>query len=215
MDRSCPKKGYGVPTTRIHFVRHGEVYNPQGIFYGRLPRFSLSPAGRRQAEVAAQFLAGRPIVAVYSSPMLRARQTAQATAALHPGLRVRTSQLLNEVDVPIQGLPLAEGISRDWDLYTGNQSPYESVEDILRRMLQFAFKVREQHSDQEVVAVTHGDPIGFLMLWAQGRPVTAANKAPLYREYLAMASITTFHFQTAQELPTIEYMVPYGTPSYG
>jgi broad specificity phosphatase PhoE len=147
--------------------------------------------------------------------MLRTRQTAQAVAALHPGLQVHINQLLNEVYVPLQGRPLSEGIARGWDLYTGNQPPYESVEDILQRMLQFTFKVRQQHPDQEVVAVTHGDPVGFLMLWAQGRPVTAANKAPLYREYLAMASITTFHFRMAQELPTIEYTVPYGTPSYG
>ncbi len=203
------------PSTRIHFVRHGEVHNPHGIFYGRLPRFSLGTQGRCQADAAARFLAGRPIVAVYSSPALRARQTARAIAALHPGLRVRISKLLNEVNVPIQGLPLAEGIARNWDLYTGNQSPHESVEDILRRMLQFTFKVRQRHAGQEVVAVTHGDPIGFLMLWAQGRPVTAANKAPLYREYLALASMTTFYFPTAQELPTLEYTVPYGTPSYG
>jgi broad specificity phosphatase PhoE len=215
------------PATRIHFIRHGEVHNPQGTFYGRLPRFSLSPEGRRQAEAAARFLAGRPIVAIYSSPMLRARQTARAIAALHPvpqstrdgvpRFRVRISQLLNEVHVPIQGLPLSEGIARGWDLYTGNQPPNESVEDILNRMLQFTSKVRQRHPGREVVAVTHGDPIGFLMLWAHSRPVTAANKAPLYREYLAMASITTFHFPTAreQELPTLEYTVPYGTPSYG
>jgi broad specificity phosphatase PhoE len=200
-------------STHIHFVRHGEVHNPRGVFYGRLPRFSLSSEGRRQAEAAGRFLAGRPIVAIYSGPVLRARQTAQAIAALHRGLPVRTSQLLNEVDVPIQGLPLSEGIARDWDLYTGNQPPYESVENILKRMVRFTSKVRERHAGREVVAVTHGDPIGFLMLWAWGKPVTAGNKAPLYREYLALASITTFHFQPAQELPTLEYAVPYGAPS--
>jgi broad specificity phosphatase PhoE len=208
MNHPWPKRGYGVPTTRIHFVRHGEVHNPRGIFYGRLPRFPLSPEGRLQAQAVARFLADRPIVAIYSSPTLRARQTARPIAALHPGLPVRISQLLNEVYVPIQGLPLAEGIDRGWDLYTGNQSPHESVEDILRRMLRFTAKVRQRYAGQETVAVTHGDPIGFLMLWAQGRPVTAANKAPLYREYLAVGSITTFLFHTEQKLPKLEYTVP-------
>jgi broad specificity phosphatase PhoE len=200
--------------TCIHFVRHAAVENPQGIFYGRLPRFALSPEGCRQAEAAARFLAGRPLVAVYSGPLLRARQTAQAIAALHPELMVRISQLLNEVDVPIQGLPLAEGIARDWDLYTGNQPPYESVQDILQRMLRFTSSVRERHAGGEVVAVTHGDPIGFLMLWAWRKPVTAANKGPLYHEYLALASITTLRFQPARHLPRLEYKVPYGPPSY-
>jgi broad specificity phosphatase PhoE len=203
------------PLTRIHFIRHGMVHNPQGIFYGRLPRYPLSAEGRHQAEAGAQWFAGRPIVTIYSSPMLRARQTAQAVAARLPGLRVRINQDLNEVHVPIQGLPLEEGIARGWDLYTGNQPPYESVADILQRMLHFTQETRKRHSGQEIVAVTHGDPVGFLMLWAQGRPVTAENKAPLYQRYLAVGSVTTLTFTTAsaEEKPTLEYTVPYPGPA--
>jgi broad specificity phosphatase PhoE len=214
MNHPCPKRGYGVPTTRIHFVRHGEVRNPQGVFYGRLPRFPLSADGRRQAEAVARFLADKPIAAIYCSPMLRAQQTARAIAALHPKSRVHTSQFLNEVYVPIQGQPLSEGIVRNWDLYTGNEPPHESVEDILRRMLQFTSRVCQQHPGQDIVAVTHGDPIGFLMLWAQRRPVTAANKAPLYQNYLAVASITTLAFSpaSAEDRPALEYAVPYPGP---
>ncbi len=203
------------PSTRIHFVRHGEAHNPQGVFYGRLPRFPLSADGRRQTEAVSRFLEAKPVVAIYSSPMLRARQTARAIAALHPGMRVRTSRFLNEVYVPIQCLPLSEGIARGWDLYTGNQPPFECVEDILQRMLQFTSRVRQRHAGQEVVAVTHGDPIGFLMLWAQRRPVTAANKAPLYQDYLAVGSITTLVFAAAatEETPALEYTVPYPGPA--
>ena len=57
-------------------MRHGEVHNPRAIFYGRMPRFRLSEAGRRQAEAAADYLAGAPLAAIYTSPLLRARQTA-------------------------------------------------------------------------------------------------------------------------------------------
>lgn len=202
-------------STRIHFVRHGMVHNPQGVFYGRLPRYSLSAEGRGQAEAGARWFADKPITAIYSSPMLRARQTARAIAVPH-GLRVRIHQDLIEVHVPIQGLPLAEGIARGWDLYTGNQPPYESVEDILQRMLHFAWQIRQRHPGQETAAVTHGDPVGFLMLWAEGRPVTAENKAPLYQRYLAVGSITTLTFVTAsrEEKPTLDYAVPYpGTAS--
>ncbi len=192
------------------------VHNPQGVFYGRLPRYALGAEGQDQAEAGARWLAGRPIVAIYSSPMLRARQTAQAIAAMHPALQVRISQDLNEVYVPIQGLPLAEGIARGWDLYTGSPAPYESVEDILQRMLHFTQGMRQRHAGQEIVAVTHGDPIAFLMLWAQGRPVTAETKAPLYQDYLAVGSITTLTFVTAstEERPALEYAVPYTGPAH-
>lgn len=202
-------------STHIHFVRHGLVHNPQGIVYGRLPRFSLSAEGVRQAEGVARFLAQKPVSAIYSGPMLRARQTAKIIAALHPGLSVRESQLLNEVYVPFEGQPVSKVALRNWDLYTGNQPPYESVEDILLRMLQFTKNMRRRHANQEVVAVTHGDPIGFLMLWAQRRPATAANKGPLYEDYLAVGSITTLTFSTAQsdERPTLEYVVPYPGPA--
>ena len=202
--------------TRIHFVRHGMVHNPQGTFYGRLPRYSLGAEGQRQAEAIAQWLSDRPIAALYSSPMLRARQTAQAAATLHPGLQVHISRLLNEVYVPIQGLPLAEGIARGWDLYTGSPPPYESIEDILQRMLQFTATALRRHAGHEAVAVTHGDPIAFVMLWAQGRPVTAANKAPLYHNYVAVGSITTLIFShgSMEERPALEYTVPYPGPTY-
>ncbi len=66
-----------MPTT-ITFIRHGEVHNPQRILYGRLPRFALSEQGRAEAQAVAATLRDVPVATVYSSPLLRARQTAQA-----------------------------------------------------------------------------------------------------------------------------------------
>ncbi|HMM43059.1 MAG TPA: histidine phosphatase family protein, partial [Thermomicrobiales bacterium] len=66
--------------TTILFVRHTEVENPDGLLYGRLPGFRLSDAGRRHAERVAGAIAGRDIAAIYSSPLLRARQTAAIIA---------------------------------------------------------------------------------------------------------------------------------------
>lgn len=197
--------------TVLHFVRHGEVHNQQAIFYGRLPRYGLSALGRRQAEATAEFLAHTPIAAIYTSPMLRARQTAAIIASRHPELRVRVSVLLNEVSVPLQGRSIREGMKLNWDLYTGNEPPYETVERILDRMLRFVTRARRLHAGREIVAVTHGDPIGFLLLWAQGRPVTAANKAPLYLDWLALASVTSFvfHTNTPDERPEVRYTVPW------
>lgn len=53
--------------TRIHLVRHGEVYNPDGVLYGRLPGFKLSDKGIRQAQAVADALADRDVVAVIAS----------------------------------------------------------------------------------------------------------------------------------------------------
>ena len=69
--------------TRVHVMRHGEVYNPDGILYGRLPGFHLSGRGRAQAEAVADALAGRDIVAVVASPLQRAQETAVPVAAKH------------------------------------------------------------------------------------------------------------------------------------
>ena len=62
--------------TSIFFVRHGHVYNPQKILYGRLPGFRLSDLGREQAQAAAVALRDIPLAAAFSSPQLRTRQTA-------------------------------------------------------------------------------------------------------------------------------------------
>src|SRR6202034_1685683 len=69
--------------TRVHLIRHGEVYNPDGVLYGRLPGFRLSDKGVRQAQAAADALAARDIVAVIASPLQRAQQTAAPIAARH------------------------------------------------------------------------------------------------------------------------------------
>lgn len=63
--------------TLIHLVRHGEVYNPRGILYGRIPGYHLSELGHRMAAAAADQLAGHPITALYSSPLQRAQESAR------------------------------------------------------------------------------------------------------------------------------------------
>src|SRR5947209_20583375 len=72
--------------TDIYVVRHAHVHNPHDILYGRLPRFRLSELGLEQARKVADFLSGRNIEAIYSSPLLRARQTAEMIAQSLPGV---------------------------------------------------------------------------------------------------------------------------------
>ena len=60
----------------LHLVRHGEVENPDGILYGRLPNFGLSARGHRMAALAAESLQGRPVSSLFASPLQRAQESA-------------------------------------------------------------------------------------------------------------------------------------------
>ncbi|HZC42075.1 MAG TPA: histidine phosphatase family protein, partial [Streptosporangiaceae bacterium] len=59
-------------TTVVHLLRHGEVHNPRDVLYGRLPGYRLSEDGRVMAKAAADFLAGRDVAVLLSSPLERA-----------------------------------------------------------------------------------------------------------------------------------------------
>lgn len=60
--------------TIVHVMRHGEVHNPKGILYGRLPGFQLSVTGRAQAQAVARSLADHDIALVVASPLQRPRR---------------------------------------------------------------------------------------------------------------------------------------------
>ena len=147
--------------TQIHLVRHGEVHNPRQILYGRLPRFRLSDAGRRQAASTAHWFKGRPVAALFSSPMLRARQTAQAFADRNPRLKVQISAWLNEVYTSYEGWPGETIDARGGDVYTGSGDGFEQPDDIVERVGKFAARARAGFTGRQVVAITHGDIITF------------------------------------------------------
>ncbi|MGW5026591.1 histidine phosphatase family protein, partial [Streptomyces albidoflavus] len=69
--------------TVVHLMRHGEVENPSGILYGRLPGYHLSELGRKMADRVAEHLAGRDITHVVASPLERAQETATPVAQAH------------------------------------------------------------------------------------------------------------------------------------
>jgi len=222
--------------TCISFVRHGEADNPQGVYYGRLPGFGLSAEGRRQAHYAALYLAEcvtprvlsppsspqpRPacvceLAAIYSSPLRRAHETAAILAEELPGLSPVISPHLTEVYTPFDGQSRQVMQDRGWDFYTGTRPPYEQPGDVVARVRRFIAQARAQHSGQHVIAVTHGDVVTFLLLWAMGRPVAHAHKADVARlgiasAYPSPASISTLKFETddEDERPQIEYVNPH------
>lgn len=204
-----------MPTT-IYLMRHGEVYNPANVLYGRRPGFKLSDAGIQQARAAGLHLSQQAVSAIYCSPMERARQTAQIVASLCGGLAPRLDQRLIEVATPYEGRPIEELAAMGWDLYTGNEAPYEVPQTVLARVLDFFTDARERHRGESVVAVAHGDLLVFPWLHFHGYAPESLMKDKLmnYRlpvDYPATASITTFTFdeRSGAERPRATYMCPY------
>ena len=202
--------------TTLSFVRHGQVYNPEGVFYGRLPRFRLSEKGKQQARFAARALNGFPVAAIFSSPMLRARQTAREMFQYFPDLTVRISKLLSEISTPFEGRPTDEVDQRHGDVYSGIDSRYEQPADIVKRVQKFIQLVCRQYAGKQIAAVTHGDVIAFAVLWAHRHQLLPSYKSRLIPfgisdGYPAPASITTFTFRTTVnvEMPTVAYLRPY------
>jgi broad specificity phosphatase PhoE len=162
----------------VHLLRHGLVDNPRRLVYGRLPGWHLSAEGRRQAEAAARRLRGRPIAAVYSSPLERARETADVVAA-EQGLPVAVRDDLTESALAArwEGLAWSEvkTARRDeWEAYLRQPLQMTDVPETLTalaaRMERAIREIAAAHPGQEVVAVSHGDPIraGVLALTGGG-----------------------------------------------
>ncbi|MEJ2659489.1 MAG: histidine phosphatase family protein [Desulfobacteraceae bacterium] len=201
------------PTT-IYLIRHGEVHNPQRILYGRLPRFRLSETGRQQARMAGRYLDGR-VDALFSSPLLRARQTAREIQQHVHKSRIRISTLINEVCTVFEGRPGAEVDARNGDVYTGAPACFEQPQDIVDRTRRFIRRAHRQYPGGRIAAVTHGDVITFMVLWANGMDPSAKNKTRLLKAgfpaaYPAHASITalTYSNDDMDARPQVAYVHP-------
>jgi probable phosphoglycerate mutase len=165
-----------VGETIIWLARHGEVHNPKQVLYGRLPRWGLSVEGQRQARAVADFLGARPLTAIYSSPMLRARKTAAEIARQHPDLRVRIERRIIEIGSGWDGSPYSELEKIHWDYYSNPHSPTdETLEQIRDRMMGWVNTVLNRHEGQEVAGVSHGDPLLVITAHLRGDPMQVAS----------------------------------------
>ncbi len=195
----------------IFLVRHGAVHNPAGIYYGRLPRFRLSAAGRRQATLAGAQLRAWPVAQVISSSLLRARQTAyHLAAAAGVAAPIRCSRLWSEVYTPYDGRLQVDLAARQWDLYSDAPAGYETPADVLARALVGLARLRRRYAGQVVVVVTHADLIAFTMVWALGQPLVLSTRQQLRRfgladDYPDHASLTRLDFTAGAARPTLTY----------
>jgi broad specificity phosphatase PhoE len=161
-------------TAVVHLLRHGEVHNPEGVLYGRLPGFRLSERGLAMAERVAQVMGGRDIVAVVSSPLERAQQTAAPLAA-SLGLTVQVDDRLVEAGNQFEGRTFGVGdhvlghpgswwrLRNPWRPSWGE--PYELV---AARMMAAVRSVAAAVDGHEALLVSHQLPIWTARNAAEG-----------------------------------------------
>lgn len=88
----------------IHLMRHGQVFNPQGVLYGRLPGFGLSELGHQMARRMGQYWAPKPLTHLRCSPLLRARESLAPTAEQFPALEVVIDERVIEAANAFEGM---------------------------------------------------------------------------------------------------------------
>ena len=170
----------------IVFARHGQTApNRDGLVLGRADP-ELTEEGHRQAARLAAALAGEPVAAILTSPLVRARQTAEAVGAAC-GVPVAVDERLVEIDWgtwegrPAGSLAVAD-VDR-WRADEGTAPEGESLDSLSHRVESFCTEQLE--ADGLVVAVSHVSPIKAAAAWALGVDGTVA-----WRMFLGLASIT-------------------------
>ena len=173
--------------TRVIAIRHGETdWNLEGRVQGHLD-VPLNPLGLQQAERLAQALGRDGIDVVYSSDLMRARQTAEAVVRqggqpfqLEPGLRERDfgsfqgltfSQI--EAQFPEQARLWRE---RDPDYRPGGG---ESLNLFYARCLEASLRLARAHPGQTIALVAHGGVMDCLYRAATHQGLQAPRSWPL------------------------------------
>lgn len=195
--------------TVVHLLRHGEVHNPTGVLYGRLPDYHLSALGQEMAERAAVALADRDVTVVTASPLERAQETAAPIAARHQvpvGTDVRLIEAANVFEG--QRVGVGDGVlksPRSWrHLYNPWQPSWgEPYVDLASRMRAAVHAARDEAQGHEAVLVSHQLPIWVARLDAEHRSFLHDPR----KRQCSLASLTSFTFDD-DRLVSITYTEP-------
>ena len=195
--------------TQVHVLRHGEVFNPEKILYGRLPGYKLSELGLKMAERAAEFFSDKNISLVVSSPLERAQQTALPTAKKH-NLDIESDDLLIEAENIFEGkkVSVGDGALREpknwWHLRNPITPSWgEPYKKVAERMRTAIFSARDAAKGKEALLVSHQLPIWIARLSAEGRSFVHDPR----KRQCSLASVTTFVFD-GDSLVAVEYQEP-------
>ncbi|NYE95542.1 broad specificity phosphatase PhoE [Psychromicrobium silvestre] len=201
----------------VHLLRHGEVFNPDGVLYGRLPEFHLSDRGVAMAvRLAEHFRAladdGATMAYLAASPLTRAQETAQPSATAL-GLDLNTDERLIEAQNHFEGLKVSasELLKPKYWRYFRNPflpswgEPYREQVARMRLAIDAArLEALERGGDgAQAILVSHQLPIWVTHLSLQKRQLFHDPRA---RE-CTLASLTTINFE-GSEVTGVRYSEP-------
>jgi broad specificity phosphatase PhoE len=183
--------------TIVHLVRHGEVHNPTGVLYGRLPGFHLSDLGLKMAERVAESFAGHDVGAVVSSPLERAQETAAPIAAAFD-LPISIDPRLIETTNHFEGKTFGVGDGslrrpEHWRFLWNPLRPSwgEPYEQVAARMLAAAAAARDLAPGREIVCVSHQLPIWTVRQKIEGNHLWHDPR----KRQCGLASITSIRYE--------------------
>jgi probable phosphoglycerate mutase len=190
--------GHKPPAKLIVLVRHGQTtFNVEGRLPGQMPGVPLTDEGRRQAHQAAVALALVPLTSVVSSPLERARDTAEIIARGF-GLPVRLDARLMDTDIPRwQGKTIAEVAKSDpgWKEYLAHPTePPEGAENMDQVQARVVAAVEQIRADPEagnyIVVVAHADVVKLAVGHYLGMHIKSSLST-----HIANASLSAFVFE--------------------
>jgi broad specificity phosphatase PhoE len=203
-------------TTVVHLLRHGEVFNPDKILYGRLPGFRLSADGEAMAEKAAAWFTDKGVVHLASSPLERAQQTARPIADLLE-LPVQLDERLIEAGNAFEGLRVGvgDGVLRAPRHWWKLRNPFrpswgEPYVEIAARMLAAVEAARDVSRGAAAVLVSHQLPIWTLRMHVEGRRYVHDPR----RRQCGLASVTSLVYD-GERITRVEYAEPAGPTTAG
>ena len=194
----------------IHFVRHGEVYNPEKILYGLQPGWRLSDRGLEMAHAVAEWSKTLNLGAIHSSPLQRAQETSAPITANH-NLKLTTDSNLIEARNIFEGkkFELGSGVLRHPKSWRYLWNPWrpswgEPYIELINRMLKGLFAARDAASGKDAICVSHQLPIWILRSAIEGRRLL---HDPRKRE-CSLASVTSFELNNDGMISSVSYSEP-------
>jgi len=199
-----------MPADRIHLVRHGEVHNPEGVLYGRLPNFGLSDLGHRMALAAAEEIKsqGRRISALYCSPLQRTRESARPFTKIF-GLDPIADERFIEPTNVFEGKVLSARRlllqPQRWVHFRNPNRPSwgEPYQQVVDRMTAGVLEAAASVQSGDVVIVSHQLPIWMMHSSVTGRKLP---HNPTQRR-CSLSSITSFEIVEGK-LVEVDYREP-------
>jgi len=197
-------------TSTIHFLRHGEVFNPEKILYGRQPGWYLSERGQEMANTVAEWSKQFDVGAVLASPLQRAQETATPLAKAH-GLTIVTNDNLIEATNIFEGqnFEMGSGVLRhpkSWRYLTRPWIPSwgEPYDQQVTRMLAALFAARDAAAGKDAFTVSHQLPIWILRSAVEGRHMLHDPR----KRQCSLASVTSFYLDQAGAISGVSYAEP-------